>query len=355
MKYILNQTAVLILFLLLLYALALAIAVPAMPRPTTGNLDSASAARSAFMTEPKYAFLSRGLLNTVDDKTILLGASNVLAGFRPSRLQGQVPASTVHNLAIGGANMTEVRQMVDLVLETQSPAARQHNVFVIGVWYGLFADDRARWYTPDRHPGDTDLDIERYRYGFYRRTDAGPVPLIPPRWLDKGVTLIAPFLLIDRLARDAGKALRPAQIVAAPPPSDIEHATVPGAERQRQYLAFWDDYMGGSRDLADAPFAALTQTVDTILASGGRLLLVDLPLPRWHARGSPYEISYRRHWQTIQQQMEGSAGVSFLSLRDADRAEDFSDEVHPRPQVAERWAERLAGALNAVPAQVATR
>ena len=30
-----------------------------------------------------------------------------------------------------------------------------------------------RWNTPDRHQGDTDLDIERYRYGFYRRTEQG--------------------------------------------------------------------------------------------------------------------------------------------------------------------------------------
>ena len=99
----------------------------------------------------------------------------MLAGFRPARLQQLVPQATVHNLAIGGANMTEVRQMVDLVLEVQSPAAQRRNLFVIGAWYGLFADDRARWYTPDRHPGDTDLDIERYRYGFYRRTADGPV------------------------------------------------------------------------------------------------------------------------------------------------------------------------------------
>jgi hypothetical protein len=257
----------------------------------------------------------------------------------------------VHNLAIGGANMTEVRQMVDLVLEVQSPAARRHNVFVIGVWYGLFADDRARWHTPDRHPGDTDLDIERYRYGFYRRTAAGPVALLPPAWLDAGVSLVKPFLLVDRLARDLGKALSPRRAVAAP--ADL--ATVPGAERQERYLAFWDDYMGGSGRLDAAAFVALTQTIDTIVASGGRVLLVDLPLPRWHAGASPYEASYRQHWAAMQQRLDDTAGVAFLSLRDSDRPEDFSDEVHPKPRVAERWALRLAGALNSVPGPFALR
>lgn len=351
MTIILRQAAILLLFLLLLYGLALAIAVPAMPRPGEANLDTAAAARSPFMTEPKYAFLNRGRLDSADDKAILLGASNMLAGFRPVRLQGLVPGAKVHNLAIGGANMTEVRQMVDLVLEVQSPLAQRHNVFVIGVWYGLFADDRARWYTPDRHPGDTDLDIERYRYGFYRRTTNGPVALLPPAWLDAGVTLIMPFLLVDRLARDAGKVLRPARAVAAP----TEQAAVPSAERQGQYLAFWEDYMGGSGRLDTAPFVALAQTVDTIAATGGRVLLVDLPLPRWHASASPYEASYRRHWLALQQQLAGRDGVAFLSLSDADRPEDFSDEVHPKPRVAERWAVRLAGALNSVPGPLAMR
>ncbi|WP_428826565.1 hypothetical protein ACLIKD_20985 [Azonexus sp. IMCC34842] len=353
MKYILRQAATLTFFLLLLYGLALAIAsaVPAMRQPGTGGLDTASAANSPFMTEPKYAFLSRSRLDNADDKVILLGASNMLAGFRPARLQGLVPAATIHNLAIGGANITEVSQMVDLVLEAQGSAARRHNVFVIGVWYGLFADDRARWYTPDRHPGDTDLDIERYRYGFYRRTASGPVPLLPSQWLAGGVTLIKPFLLVDRLARDASKALRPARAVAAP----AAPASVPGLARQREYLAFWDDYMGGSGRLGEAPFATLQQTVASILAAGGRVLLVDLPLPRWHAGGSPYQTSYRQHWQALQQRLDGTAGVSFFSLRDADQPEDFSDEVHPRPRVAERWAERLAGSLNQVPERLARR
>lgn len=353
MKLILRQATILLLFLLLLYGLALAIAVPAMPLPGEANLDTAAAVRSPFMTEPKYAFLSRSRLASADDKAILLGASNVLAGFRPARLQELVPGATVHNLAIGGANLTEVRQMVDLVLEVQGPAARRHNLFVIGAWYGLFADDRARWYTPDRHPGDTDLDIERYRYGFYRRTADGPVALLPPRWLDAGVTLIKPFLLIDRLARDAGKGLGLGRAVAAPVPAD--QATVPGAERQGQYLAFWEDYMGGSGRLEAAPFATLVHTIDSIRASGGRVLLVDLPLPRWHAGASPYAASYRRHWAALQEQLAGTDGVAFLSLRDADCPEDFSDEVHPKPRVAERWATRLAGALNDVPGRLALR
>lgn len=346
MTHILRQVGALIFFLLLLYGLALVIAVPLTARPDGVGLDTATARHSPFMTEPKYAFLSRGALDTAQDKIILLGASNVAAGFRPDQLRGRVPAANVHNLALGGANMTEVSQMVDLVLEAQHPAARRHNLFVIGLWYGLFAADRARWYTPDRHPGDTDLDIERYRYGFYRRSAAGPVAVLPPQRLDAGVRLIAPFLLLDRLARDASQALGLARAAVAPA---VAHGpALPNEAAQRQYLAFWDAYMGGSGGLEAAPFATLAQTIETILASGGRVLLIDLPLPRWHAQGSPYQADYRRQHAALQQQFVACSGVSFLSLTDADQPEDFSDEVHPKPNVMALWAERLAGALNAV-------
>ncbi|MBT3068513.1 hypothetical protein [Rhodoferax sp. U11-2br] len=347
MKHILRQATLLLLFLLLIYLLALILATPFMRWSPAGGLDTASAARSPFMTEPKYAFLSRSPLNNSDDKVILLGASNVLAGFRPAQLQGELPSVRVHNLAIGGANMTELQQMVDLVLEVQSPKARQHNVFVLGVWYGLFADDLARWYTPDRFPGDTDLDIERYRYGFYRRTDAGPVPILPAQWLDTGVTLVKPFLLVDRLARDAGKFLRRGGKPVAS--AEAGQPGAPSAERQRQYLAFWDHYMGHNGQLVDEPFELLSRTISTIRESGGKVVLVDLPLPRWHASASPYDSSYRQQLQKLQQRLDGTSGVAFLSLRDADQSEDFSDEVHPRPPVAVRWAQRLAQALNHLP------
>ena len=46
-------------------------------------------------------------------------------------------------------------------------------------------------------------------------------------------------------------------------------------------------------------------------------------------------------------ELQNRTGVSVLKMDDAGAGDDFSDEVHPKPRVAERWAQRLADALNA--------
>ncbi len=327
MTLILRQFARLLAALVVLYGVLVAISLLLVPRAELGQrLDAARAPSSLFLTEPKYVFLARSRLNTNADKVILVGASNTLAGFKQAQVQALLPALEVHNLAVGGSNITQIGQVVDLVREVQTPEARRHNTYVFGLWYGVFAADKARWYTPDRHPGDTDIDIERYRYGFCRRTDSGAVPVLPPQYLQAGVLLIHPYLVLDRTARDLTTSLREFMAGKAPPPTDEQrNAVVLNEAQKRKYLAFWREYTGLAETLGDPPFQALERMVDNILAEGGRVVLVDLPIPEWHAQGSVLAADYH----------------------DADAGDDFSDEVHPKPRVTGRWAQRLAGELNA--------
>jgi hypothetical protein len=219
---------------------------------------------------------------------------------------------------------------------------------VIGLWYGLFASDQARWYTPDRHPGDTDIDIERYRYGFFRRTEAGAVALLPPQHLDVGVLLIHPVLVLDRTARQLTRSLRSA--ISAQPPSinDAQRDGVVLSDAQkRNYLDFWHAYMGGAPTLDDAPFLGLERLVDGILVDGGRVVLVDMPIPAWHAHGSVHAAEYRRRIDPLLARLRTRDAVALLPMSDADDEAEFSDEVHPKPRVTQRWAQRLAAALQA--------
>lgn len=349
MELILKQVARLLTTLAALYGMSVAISLLLVPYAEPGpRLDAARAPSTLFLTEPKYVFLARSRLNTSVDKVILVGASNTLAGLKQVQVQALLPALEVHNLAVGGSNITQIGQVVDLVREVQTPEARRHNTYVFGLWYGLFAADRARWYSPDRHPGDTDIDIERYRYGFYRRTDIGAVAVLPPQYLQVGVLLIHPYLVLERTARDLTTSLR--QFMAGKRPAltdERRNAVVLTDAQKRSYLAFWREYTGMAETLGDAPFQALERVVDNILAEGGRVVLVDLPIPDWHARGSLLAADYRRHMDELLPELQNRTGVSVLKMDDAGAADDFSDEVHPKPRVTERWAQRLADALNA--------
>ncbi len=356
MKLILKQMTLLIGAMLALYGVALALSLLLVPRAQVGQrLDAGLATQSLYMTEPKYVFLARGQLNNTHDKLLLVGASNMQAGFRQAQMQAQLPQAEVHNLAVGGSNITQVGQIIDLVREVQSPEARRHNTFVIGLWYGLFADDKARWYTDDRHAGDTDIDIERYRYGFYRRTAQGPAPVLPPEHLEWGVVLIHPYLVLDRTARDLTRSLR--SYIAAKPKvitDEQRNATVLSEADKKKYLAFWHTYMGAAQTLGDAPFLVLERAVEQILADGGRVVLVDMPIPAWHAKGAALQADYRRRITPLLDRLQARPGVTVVPAFDSDD-DDFSDEVHPKPRVTNLWAQRLASAVTAGPMPAAAQ
>ncbi|HUN45176.1 MAG TPA: hypothetical protein VMU85_01590 [Stellaceae bacterium] len=309
-----------------------------------GGLDTASAPDTLFTTEPKYVFLDRAPLRSDKRQLILLGASNVVAGFKLRELQPLLPDMVVHNLAIGGSNVTEMREVVSLVQDELDPAARRRTIYVIGLWYGMFVANENHWATPDRHAGDTDIDIERYRYGFYRRTAEGPVAVVPTRFLDYALVAIQPYLALDRFARDAQDFL-----THRPPPLTDEqrNAASLSDEEKTRLLANWTKYMGVPGPIADQQFEELARTVDDILASGSKVILVALPLPQWHERQSPYQASYVEKKNRLLARLATRPGVAILSLEDLDADPNFQDEVHPKPRVSHLWAERLANVVAA--------
>ena len=350
MKAVLRQAGLLLVALAALYGVLLVIALIVLPWPDEARgLDTAGAGRTIFMTEPKYVFLSRSALRSERPQVVLVGASNVVVGLRQREVASLVEGAVVHNLAIGGANMTEVRQIVDLAQEMLSPAARRRTVFVIGTWYGMFFTDRQHWSTPDRHAGDTDIDIERLRYGFYRRGSTGPVELLPAAYLDLGVAAIRPYLALERLSRDATKAVRDRLFKSTPERSEQQrNQTVVSEADRQQALEHWRTTIGSESELADEQFLVLRRMVDDILASGARVVLADLPIPSWHAQRSPYMASYRQHAQRLFADLAGRPGLSILRMADLDADDDFYDEVHPKPRVTMSWARRLADALGPV-------
>jgi hypothetical protein len=346
MKPILLQLARHGAALVLAYGVLLGLTLLLKPHDAgRGPLDSARAGDSLYLTEPKYVFFERSRLNTEQDKLLVLGASNTLVGFKQSELQAALPDREVHNLSVSGSNISQLRQVVQLVREVQTPAARRHDTYVLGLWYGVFASDSARWNTPDRHAGDTDIDLERYRYGFYTRGEHGATALLPPSALDAGAYLVHPYLTLDAVARDVTQSLRTRLSGKAPKLTDAErNRRTVQPEQQAGYLKFWRQYMGNVDQLDDAPFETLVQTVNEILGDGSAVVLVDLPIPAWHAQGSPLYADYARRMARLLPELDARDGVSVLRISDDDN-EDFSDEVHPKPRITARWSEALASSV----------
>jgi hypothetical protein len=349
-RAILKQVLFLLIALCGIYAVLLAISYLLVPPANrAGGLDSSLAGRTIFMTDPKYVFLNRAALRPDAARVVIVGASNTAVGFKQREVQALLPNAEVDNLSVGGSNMTQIAQIVDLVEDLQSSAARRRTTFVIGVWYGVFAQDGFRWGTPDRHAGDTDIDIERYRYGFYRRTENGPKQVLPSEDLALGVVLIHPYLVFDELSRRASKNLRDRLFGRPPSRTDVERdASVVSEADKEAALKYWREQMHSDGPIAEEQFEVLRKLVDRTLAQGSRIVLVDLPIPRWHAQRSPFHQEYLRHKKMLLSDLGTREGFAYLEMTDLNSDGEFSDEVHPKPRVTGQWAARVAGVINAV-------
>jgi hypothetical protein len=344
MRAILKQGLYVLAALAAVYSVVLALSYAIVPPvKRAGGLDSSLTEESIFTTEPKYVFLNRAALRPEVPRVVIVGASNSAVGFKQREVQPLLPAEEVDNLSVGGSNMTQVAQIVDLVQELQDPAARRRTTFVIGMWYGMFTQDAFRWGTPDRHKGDTDIDIERYRYGFYQRTNTGPRQILPAKDLPLGVMLIHPYLVFDEMSRLASRELRNRLSGKPPRRTDAErNASVVSEEDREAALKYWHQQMHSEGPIADEQFQVLNTLITRILAQGSRVVLIDLPLPRWHEERSPFYAHYLLQRKTLLAAVRGIAGFTYVDMVDENDDLDFSDEVHPKPRVTRLWAARMA-------------
>jgi hypothetical protein len=351
MRAILKQTLYLAIALIGIYAALLAASYAIVPTASERNgLDSGLSAGSIFATEPKYVFLNRAAVRPGANRVVFVGASNTSVGFKQPEVQQLLPSAEIDNLSVGGSNITQVAQIVELIQELQTPAARRRTTFVIGMWYGMFVPDDLRWATSDRHKGDTDIDIERYRYGFYRRSDNGPKQILPSNELSFGVMLIHPYLVFDDLSRAVSKGLR-ARLRGKPAGrTDADrNATILSEEDRVVALKYWRDQMHSDGSIAEEQFLVLRNLIDRILEQGSKALLIDLPIPRWHAERSPFYPDYLNRKTALLAGLDGKPGFSYLEMADKDDDADFSDEVHPKPRVTPLWAKQVAAHLQELP------
>ncbi len=293
MHAILKQALYLSIALLGIYGVLLASSYALVPAVNgRRGLDSSLAEDSIFTTDPKYVFLNRAAVRPDAGRIVFVGASNTAVGFKQREVQPLVPSLEIDNLSVGGSNMTQVAQIVELVQDLQDSAARRRTTFVIGMWYGMFVQDGFRWATPDRHKGDTDIDIERYRYGFYRRSDTGPRQILPSNELSLGVMLIHPYLVFDELSRLASKGLRERLSGKPPHRSDAERNASIVSEADKVFaLEYWREQMHSDGPISEEQFLVLRDLIARILAQGSKAVLVDLPIPRWHAERSPFYVT----------------------------------------------------------------
>jgi hypothetical protein len=304
------------------------------------QLDTGSLRSDAFFgtTGELAAIYNRSALSTARPQIILVGASNfqkVLAS------EFDVPGFAVANISVDGSGLAEMERLVELADESVSPVTRGRNIFVIGVWYGPFC-------TVHGTVLDS-LNQQLTRYGLYRfGPDKSVVRTIPRSLLLPALTAIRPLLVEQRVwgsLEDAGRSFARFAIFGDAGPVTVDqmaqnNVTVDVADRQKLI----EERKAMCTQIDPANFVMLDQIVDRITRNGDRAIIVDLPIPQWHADGVPMFAVYQRDKAQGFSAALSHEGASYLDLQSSLRDEDFYDSVHPRPLAATKLSHLIGKA-----------
>ena len=304
------------------------------------QLDTGSLTSDAFFgtTGDAAAVYNRSALSIARPQVILVGASNfqkVLAS------ELDVPSFAAANISVDGSGLAEIGRLVELAYEAVSPATRGRNIFAIGVWYGEFCN---------LHGTVLDsLNQQLTRYGLYRfGPDNSVVRTIPRSLLSPALTAIRPLLVEQRLwgsLEDAGKSFARFAISGDAGPITVDqmaqnNATYDVAGREKVI----EERKAMCTQIDPANFVMLEQIVARITRGGDRAIIVDLPIPQWHADGVPMFAAYQRAKVQGFSSALSHEGAGYLNLQTSLGDDDFYDSVHPKPLAATKLSHLIGKA-----------
>ncbi|MCQ9207315.1 MAG: hypothetical protein NG740_05515 [Omnitrophica bacterium] len=342
MRHILRETLFLVWFLAAWYILALVVSYALYPDYKSDIIDTKESDKTIFQTSERYIiFALPKILSSPKKKIFFIGASNVRDGFRPKELQSVLPEYEVHNLAVSGSNITEMHDVVN-ILQLLPEDLMKKSVFVIGIWYGSFVDDEKHWGT-----ANSSVITEALRYGLYRLDSGKPKLRVKMDYLSYATVLLRPCLFLqrlitkvyvygDRLRTFAHNLLRKKRIDF----SAVFNPRRPGLDEayKRVALRRWQDFMGTKNgSFKDEQFEKFLDLSKLVNKSGAMLLIVDMPLPEWHRRGSPYWRNYQKKKNYYINEALKLGNVRYVDLELEIEDKDFRDSVHPQPEVTKQW------------------
>jgi hypothetical protein len=289
------------------------------------------------------------LARPAEHRMVILGSSNAMYSLRPADLRESFPGWEIHSLAIPTSNVQAARQVVDLVMHLSDRGTLSRTLFVLGSYYGLYAQARPLW---GGQPSP--LTVEMLRYGLYHLAGEGadPVPRLGYKlaWLTKDLyrTLLG-IRAVPRLLKRAGQRLLAGEPVGlklfeATREEPYKFTTAPASEATKLEHNTKRIRQIGTRDtLADEQFMLLEDLTQKITRAGARLLIVDLPVSTWN-RLAHFKF-YMDQKQSFIRGLASNPGVQYLDLHDSVPDELMSDATHPCRQGSRLYAAAFASGV----------
>jgi hypothetical protein len=338
---------------------------PVVPWP----IEVLSHPRVSFAEEARRAiFFTPNLAKTERSMILIVGASAAQEGFQPAIARAEAPDLLIHNLSLGGANISEADQIIDIAINATPAQIIRRSVLVLAVSYPMFVPDNKRWSDPDFVPPDAIADgkilSDIQREAMRCSSICDPTSLLSkyaPEWLiSLSRNRYAVYLgLVPRLPAHLTDPILKWKIWRYDPrrnPESKKAKKLPGnpspvtdepylvmAYRQMDFLT---KYMGQPEGvLQDEQFDKLRMLIDKASGAGFRVVVLDMPLPSWHRAKSPFFSPYETKLRNVLASYTSEGAIDFVSLVDAIADDDFRDSIHPKADAANHWARTLTERL----------
>ncbi|WP_267361256.1 MULTISPECIES: hypothetical protein [unclassified Methylobacterium] len=280
---------------------------------------------------------------------MILGASNADIELRPPVMMDKMPCAVVDNLSIGNENITELRQTALIALKNRQLVPGHRDIYVLGIWFGLFGDSKDRWNSADRPNAETDLDLEFQRYGVYTKQGELYRPWGGASFEPLLSVLVSPFAMVEKISRAASLRARSFFFVRPDVRSEGEREAASFSDEQKAAaVRYWHQQLGFKDQLSSTQFALLEKTIADITQDGDKVVIVDLPIPDWWASAVPMYREYKDKISEMKQRFVGNDAVKFIEVNGYPSQASFSDEVHAKPSVAKAIGETIATYLNRI-------
>jgi hypothetical protein len=347
MKNIFRQAGIFIIFLGLWYLLFLFLTY--LFYPDSGVIEDNQTHRWTALTESIYpdgganVDLGFWVSKNGPKRIIITGASNAREGILSSVLQGVFPDFTIYNATSGSSNVTQLRQIVDVV-SMPSPGAMKGTVFVMGIFYGTFFDDNV----PTQHflwknRILTKLQADGLRYGLYRPIGDKLALTVAPPMMPWVVRALRPFLFWHIIFLDI--KLSYVDFWTSVHSMTGKTEDFKGETLRQDALAKWKVDLGDIKDFAgDAQMHRFVSLCKEIVQSGASLVVVDLPVPQWLRERSEYYKKYTLQRPLYINEIKKMPAVRYLDLGAIVPGcgdLDFRDSAHPTREAAKIWSKAI--------------
>ncbi len=267
-----------------------------------------------------------------DKKQIfLIGGSNVGIGFRPEELEQYYEGYRINNLANSSANNSTNEKIMDIIISAVPEESLKKSIFVIGVWYACMVEDRLRW--------NERSDIQTFNmFSLYKENGPLIEPVYPKQLYPYISYLMRPaYLLLNVFSPLIGRDVIWGGRSLFNQNKHIEYPLIDEAYKKATF-EFWDSYMSSNGIISQEQFLVLERICKKATSTGARVIIVDMPIPNWHAEGSIYYNNYRNMRKNYYARMKKIPGVTYIDLQQKVPESSFDGSVHPRIEATKEWS-----------------